>query len=240
MLLRVNASPLDPSRTVSGMRALVFGATGMVGQGVLRECLADAQVTEVLVVGRSEAPQRHPKLTQIVRPDLFDLSDAAGRLTGFDVCFFCLGVSSAGMKQDEYRHLTHDLTLAIATVLAPLNPTMVFEYVSGEGTDSTEQGSTMWARVKGATENALLALPFAAYAIRPGFIRPPDGVRSKTRVYAVMYRTMGFLYPVIRRLIPKYVITAEELGQGMIRIAAERPEERIWPTAALVELARTP
>lgn len=220
------------------MRALVFGATGMVGQGVLRECLIDQRITEVLVVGRTAVPLEHPKLTQLLRPDLFDLTDIADRLTGFDACFFCLGVSSAGMKEDAYRRVTHDLTTSIANVLAPLNPGMAFECISGEGTDSSERGRTMWARVKGATENAVIALPFTGYAIRPGFIRPPQGVRSKTRLYAVLYGAIGWLYPLARAVVPTYVITAAELGQAMIRIAVERPDPRIWTTRDLVALAR--
>lgn len=221
------------------MKALLFGATGMVGQGVLLACLADPDLTEVLVVGRNPVRQRHAKLTEILLPDLFDLSPVADRLAGYDACFFCLGVSSVGMKEDKYRHLTYDLTLTIAETVAPLNPGMAFEYISGEGTDTTEQGRTMWARIKGATENAVIALPFTGYAIRPGFIQAAPDVRPRNRVYATGYAVTGWLFPVLRKLAPKVVITSDELARAMITIAATRPAQRIWRTRELVQLART-
>ena len=218
------------------MKALLFGATGMVGQGVLLACLDDPDITEVLVVGRSPVRQQHAKLTEILRPDLFDLGPVADRLTGYDACFFCLGVSSVGMKEGSYRHLTYDLTLTIAETIAPLNPGMAFEYISGEGTDTSEQGRTMWARVKGATENAVLALPFTGYAIRPGFIQAAPDVRPRNRVYAVAYTATGWLFPVLRKLAPNVVITSDELARAMITIARTRPEQRIWRTRDLVRL----
>jgi len=154
------------------MKIMLFGATGMVGQGVLRECLVDCDVTRVLCVGRKPTGQQHPKLSELVVPDMTDYSAVEDKLSGFDACFFCLGVSSVGMTETDYRRITYDLTLAAAQPLARLNPQMTFIYVSGAGTDSTERGSTMWARVKGATENALMRLPFrAAYMFRPGFTR---------------------------------------------------------------------
>ena len=154
------------------MRILLFGATGMVGQGVLRECLVDGDVTRVLCVGRKPTGQQHPKLSELVVPDMSDYSAVEDKLSDFDACFFCLGVSSVGMSEADYRRITYDLTLAAAQPLARLNPQMTFIYVSGAGTDSTERGPTMWARVKGATENALMRLPFrAAYMFRPGFTR---------------------------------------------------------------------
>ncbi|WP_111765355.1 NAD-dependent epimerase/dehydratase family protein [Nakamurella deserti] len=218
------------------MRVVVFGATGMVGQAVLRECLADGRITEVLTVGRRPAPQQHPKLIQLVTPDLFDLSGIADRLVGLDACLYCLGVSSVGMKEPAYRRVTYDLTISIAGVLVPRNPELVFEYVSGEGTDSSEQGRTMWARVKGATENAVTARP-GGYAIRPGFIQPLPGVRSRTPLYAALYRLSGVLYPVLRRLIPSKLLTSDQLARAMVRIAIERPQQRIWNSADLAALA---
>ena len=172
------------------MKVILFGATGMVGQGVLRECLIDAGVESVLAVGRSPTGQQHPKLHEIVHGDFTDFSAIESELSGYDACFFCLGVSSLGMDAERYRHLTYDITMAAATTLARLNPGMVFIYVTGRGTDSTEQGSLRWARVKGKTENDLLKLPFkAAYMFRPGGIQPLHGMRSKTgwinAVYAV-------------------------------------------------------
>ena len=163
------------------MKVIIFGATGMVGQGVLRECLIDPGVESVLSVGRSPTGQQHPRLQEILHDNFFDFSAIEKRLTGYDACFFCLGVSSLGMDAERYRHPTYDLTMAAATTLAKLNPGMVFTYVTGRGTDSTEQGSLMWARVKGKTENDLLKLPFkAAYMFRPAGIQPLHGVRSKT------------------------------------------------------------
>ncbi len=163
------------------MKVILFGATGMVGQGVLRECLLDPGVESVLAVGRSPTGQRNAKLREILHDNFFDFSAIESELTGFDACFFCLGVSSVGMSEQRYRHLTYDLTLAAATTLSKLNPGMVFIYVTGQGTDSTEQGRLMWARVKGKTENDLLKLPFkAAYMFRPAGIQPLHGIRSKT------------------------------------------------------------
>ena len=167
------------------MKVILFGATGMVGQGVLRECLLDAGVESVLAVGRSPTGQRHAKLREIVHDDFLDYSAIESELTGYDACFFCLGVSSVGMNEERYRHLTYDITLAAARTLAKLNPQMVFVYVTGRGTNSTEHGSLMWARVKGKTENDLLKLPFkAAYMFRPAGIQPLHGIRSKTGVGA--------------------------------------------------------
>ncbi|MGA7649334.1 MAG: NAD(P)H-binding protein, partial [Thermoplasmata archaeon] len=164
------------------MKVILFGATGMVGQGVLRECLLDPQVESVLSVGRSATGQQHPKLHEVVRGSLADLASIEDQLRGYDACFFCLGMSSAGMSEDDYRRVTHDLTVAAGQTLARLDPWMTFIYVSGAGTDSTEHGRSMWARVKGRTENELLRMPFrAAYMFRPGVIRPLHGIRSKTR-----------------------------------------------------------
>ncbi len=168
------------------MRVLIVGASGMVGQGVLRECLAAPDVSEVIALGRSKIEPAPPKLRQLVQDDLFDLTRVEPELQGIDACFFCLGVSSSGLSEAAYRHITYDLTLAIATVLARLNPAMTFSYVSGAGTDSTERGRSMWARVKGQTENALNALPFAGvYLFRPAVIQPLHGVQSKTSSYPV-------------------------------------------------------
>ncbi len=165
------------------MKIILFGATGMVGQGSLRECLLDPGVESVLAVGRSPTGQRNAKLREILHDNFFDYSAIEAQLSGFDACFFCLGVSSIGMSEQHYRHLTYDLTLAAASTLSKLNPGMVFIYVTGQGTDSSEQGRLMWARIKGKTENDLLRLPFkAAYMFRPAGIQPLHGTRSKTAV----------------------------------------------------------
>ena len=170
------------------LKVILFGATGMGGQGVLRECLLSPNVQLVQTIGRSVIGLAHQKLREIVRQDLFDYSGMAADLTGFDACFFCLGVSSAGMKEEDYERVTYGITLAAAKTLAQFNPNMTFIYVSGLGTDSTEQGRVMWARVKGKTENALLRLPFkAAYMFRPAGIQPLHGIKSKTKLYRMMY-----------------------------------------------------
>jgi uncharacterized protein YbjT (DUF2867 family) len=170
------------------MRVVIFGATGMVGQGVLRECLRDPAVTRVLAVGRRPTGVSHPKLTELVRHDMHDWSGADDALAGHDACFFTLGVSAAGMSEAEYTRTTYDLTLAAATTLARLDPGMTFIYVSGAGTDSTERGRMMWARVKGRTENALLRLPLrAAYIFRPGMIEAVGGVRPSNALYRRSY-----------------------------------------------------
>ena len=204
------------------MRVIIFGATGMVGQGVLRECLVDAGIDRVLVVGRSPTGVRNAKLTEIIHDDFLDYAAIEPQLTGFDACFFCLGVSSIGMSEQRYRHLTYDLTLATATTLARLNPQMVFTYVTGAGTDSTEQGSRMWARIKGKTENDLLKLPFrAAYMFRPGAIQPLHGARSKTAWVQAAYAATGPLWSVLRRISPRLVTSTEQIGRSMIRVARE-------------------
>ena len=209
------------------MKVILFGATGMVGQGVLRECLVDPGVERVLVVGRSPTGQRDAKLHEILHDNFFDFSAIESALTGHDACFFCLGVSSVGMDAERYRHLTYDLTMAAATTLAKLNPEMVFTYVTGRGTDTTEQGPRMWARVKGKTENDLLGLPFkAAYMFRPGAIQRRHGVRSKTRAYRIAYAVLGPLIVLLRVVAPGSVTTTERVGRAMLRVAREGAPER--------------
>jgi uncharacterized protein YbjT (DUF2867 family) len=205
------------------MKVILFGATGMVGQGVLRECLLDPAVSEVLSIGRAATTQTHPKLRELVRADLLDLSGVEAELRGYDACFFCLGVSSAGMAEAAYQLVTYDLTLAAAATLARCNPDLTFIYVSGAGTDSTERGRSMWARVKGKTENALLRLPFgAAYMFRPGLILPRHGITSKTKVYRVFYTLLGPLLALLKVLLPRYVTTTEEVGRAMLAVAKKR------------------
>ncbi|CAB3790432.1 epimerase [Pararobbsia alpina] len=202
------------------MNVMIFGATGMVGQGVLRECLLDAQVAQVLSVGRNAAGTRDPKLRERVHANLFNYTGLDHALSGFDACFFCLGVSSVRMTEHDYAHLTYDLTMAAARTLAPLNPQMTFVYVTGTGTDSTEHGRTMWARVKGKTENALLKLPFkAAFMFRPGIIQPLHGIRSKTRLYQFFYSALGPLLSLARAVAPKHITTTEQVGRAMIAVA---------------------
>jgi uncharacterized protein YbjT (DUF2867 family) len=202
------------------MNVILFGATGMVGQGVLRECLLDPGVQQILSIVRTPSGQQHPKLRELVHTNFFDYSAIEFQLTGYDACFFSLGVSSTGMDEAKYTHLTCDLTLAAAATLARLNPQMTFLYISGAGTDSTERGRIMWARVKGKTENALLKLPFrAAYMFRPGFIQPLHGIRSKTRLYQVIYTALNPILPLLKSAFPKSIITTEQLGRAMINVA---------------------
>ncbi|HEX3781619.1 MAG TPA: epimerase [Pseudonocardiaceae bacterium] len=230
------------------MKVIVFGATGMVGQGALRECLLDERVGAVLTVGRSPvgrspvgnsavgnsalgsgaAGTTHTKLRDLVTSDLTDLSDHLSEFAGYDACLFCLGVSSAGMSAADYTRITYDLTLSVANTLAEITPDMTFCYVSGAGTDSSEQGRIRWARVKGRTENALLALPFRAYMFRPGFIQPLHGIVSKTPLYRAVYRLTGPLLPLLSRAFPKIVTTTEDLGKAMLTVAATG-----WPTHIL-------
>jgi uncharacterized protein YbjT (DUF2867 family) len=204
------------------MKVILFGATGMVGQGVLRECLLDASVESVLAVGRIPTAQRHAKLREIVHDNFLDYSAIEPQLAGYDACFFCLGVSSVGMDAERYRHLTYDITLAAARTLARLSPQMVFIYVSGQGTDSSERGSLMWARVKGKTENDLLKLPFkAAYMFRPAGIQPLHGIRSKTAWVQAIYVGAAPLLSLLNRVAPKYMTTTEQVGRAMIKVAKD-------------------
>jgi uncharacterized protein YbjT (DUF2867 family) len=219
------------------VKVILFGATGMVGQGVLRECLLDSGVEQVLVIGRSATGQQHAKLQEIVRSDLFDLSPIESRLTGFDACFFCLGVSAAGMSEQDYRRLTYELTISVATTLARLNLGMTFIYVSGTGTDSTERSRMMWARVKGKTENDLLKMPFrAACMFRPGYIQPLHGIRTKTKWYGALYAVMGPLYPILKRLLPNYVTTTECVGRAMLNVARHGAPKRFLENQDINEL----
>jgi uncharacterized protein YbjT (DUF2867 family) len=204
------------------MKAILFGASGMVGQGVLREALASEDVESVLLVGRSSSGVTHPKVRELVRADLYDYSTVTQEISGFDACFFCLGVSSSGMSEAQYSKVTFDLTLSAARALVAVSPAMTFIYVSGEGTDATEKGRTMWARVKGKTENALLGLGFErAYMFRPGMIRPLDGIKSKTPSYRVFYALLAPLLPIVETVAPAHVTTTRNVGRAMIRLALQ-------------------
>jgi uncharacterized protein YbjT (DUF2867 family) len=221
------------------MNVILFGATGMIGQGVLRECLLDPGVDRVLSVGRRPSGAKDAKLREIVHADLTDLSAVDGELAGYDACFFCLGTSSAGMSEADYRHVTYDVTLAAARTLLKESPGLTFVYVSGTGTDSTEKGRTMWARVKGATENALLAMPFkAAYMFRPAYIQPMHGIKASGRGTRIMYAVMGPLYPLWKTLAPRYVTTTEEVGRAMLRVAREGAPKHLLEPADIAALGR--
>jgi uncharacterized protein YbjT (DUF2867 family) len=210
------------------MKVILFGATGMIGQGVLRECLLDAGVSEVLSVSRRPGGVSHAKLRELIHADFTDFSAVAGQFAGFDACFFCLGVSSRGMGEAAYTRVTHDFAMAAAEPMARLNPGMTFVFVSGMGTDSTEKGRLMWARVKGKAENALARLPFkAVYMIRPGYIQPMHGARSSDRATRFMYFFMRPFYPLWKLLFRRYVTTTETIGKAMLRVAREGWPDRI-------------
>jgi uncharacterized protein YbjT (DUF2867 family) len=202
------------------VKAIVFGATGMIGQGVLRECLIDPGVERVLTIGRNATGQRHEKLIGIVHTDLVDFTAIRQELSGYDACFFCLGITSAGMSEADYRRVTYDIAVSAARTLVELNPDMTFIFVSGAGADSSERGRVMWARVKGATENAVLALPCkASYVFRPAFVQPMHGIVSRTGWYNAMYRVFGPLFPLLSRLAPGYTVTTEQFGRAMLALA---------------------
>jgi uncharacterized protein YbjT (DUF2867 family) len=201
------------------MKVVIFGATGMVGQGVLRECLLDPDVESVLAIVRKTSLPQHDKLREVVHPEVSNLSSIEEKLSGYYACFFCLGVSAVGMKEEDYRRLTYDLSVSVARTLAKLNPTMTFIYVSGAGTDSTERGRQMWARVKGRTEDALLQMRFkAVYLFRPAYIQPLYGARTKTAWYGAFYAVLRPFYPLLKTLLPDYVTTTECVGRAMLNV----------------------
>jgi uncharacterized protein YbjT (DUF2867 family) len=222
----------QPGNTI---RAILTGATGMVGEGVLHECLQHDSVEHVLVISRKPCGVVHPKLTEIIQADFYDLSPIKGRLTGFNACFFCLGVSSVGMKEKEYFHLTYDLTMHVAETLAGLNPAMTFCYISGAGTDSTEKGSLMWARVKGKTENDLARLPFRqVFNFRPGMLEPTKGLKNTLG----LYKFLGWLIPVFRLLMPDRMSTLSELGLAMINATVMGYDKQVIEVKDIHALAK--
>ena len=210
----------------------------MVGQGVLLECIEHQSVNSVLVVGRSSCGINHEKVDEIIHSDFADYVAIEDRLVGLDACFFCLGVSAAGMSEEDYRHVTYDFAVGAAEILARLNSEIVFCYVSGAGTDSSETGRTMWARVKGMTENRLLNMPLnSAYMFRPGYIQPKKGVRSKTRLYQAMYTVLSPLYPIWKTLFPSFVTTTEKVGLAMIQVAENGFSKSVLETRDINSLA---
>ncbi len=220
------------------MKVILFGATGMVGQGALRECLLDPEVTGVLSVVRRASGRTDAKLTELVHPDFYDFTSAAKDFTGYDACFFCLGVTSAGLNEAQYTRVTHDIAVAAASVLVKASPSLTFVFVSGAGSDSTGTSRTMWARVKGKAENALLAMPFkAVYVFRPAMIQPLHGITSRTTSYRILYALLWPLVPVMRALFPKYVSTTEKVGRAMLNAAKKGAPKRVLENADFNALA---
>ncbi len=210
----------------------------MVGQGVLRECLLDPDVQLIQTIGRTPTNRQRSKLREIVLEELLDYTSVATNLKGFDACFFCLGVASAGMSEEAYERITYGITLAAAQTLVQLNPQMTFIYVSGQSTDDTEQGRIMWARIKGKTENAISRLPFkATYAFRPGIIQPLHGITSKTRAYRILYSLTGPVLPLLRALFPNYILTTEQIGKAMLAAVRYGYPKRVLESKDIRELA---
>lgn len=217
------------------INAIITGSTGMVGEGVLHECLNHPDLESVLVINRRNCNVHHPKLKEILQEDFSDFSSIENELSGYNAAFLCMGVSSAGMREDTYTHLTYDLTMALAGPLSDINPEMTICYVSGAGTDSTENGRIMWARVKGKTENDLLKLPFQqAYMFRPALIRPTKGLNNAY----LFYKIVDPLFPVLRMLFPKYVSTLKEIGLAMIHIVNKGYDKQILEVRDIVKLAK--
>ena len=220
---------------MSGVRAIITGATGMVGEGVLHECLLSSDVEEVLVVNRKPCGVTHPKLKEIIHTDFFDLSMIADTLHPYNACFFCLGVSSVGMKEEQYRRLTYDLTMHVAQTLLTVNSGMTFCYVSGSGTDSTEKGKTMWARVKGKTENDLMKLPFKkAFMFRPGYMQPTQGLKNTLGAY----KALGWLYPLWHFLFPNFVCRLRDVGVAMINTVTKGYSKPVLEVPDIVALSK--
>ena len=223
---------------MSQIKAIITGATGMVGKGVLLECLDDPRITSVLVINRQSVDINHPKLTEIIHKDFLDLSPVKDQLAGYDACFFCLGISAAGMSEEAYTRITYDMTLHMAKTLKGLNKDLIFCYVSGTGTDSSEKGRMMWARVKGKTENDLLKMGFKdAYMFRPGFIQPMKGIKSKTRLYQTMYNIFSPFYPLLKRLFPKYITNTSLVGKAMIEVATTGSDRTYFENKDINEIA---
>lgn len=217
------------------IKAIITGATGMVGEGVLHECLQDPDVTEVLLINRKPSGNTHPKVKEILQGDFFNLSAIETQLAGYNAVYFCLGVSSVGMKEDEYTRLTYSLTINFARTVSQFSPEATFCYVSGASTDSTEKGKSMWARVKGKTENDLMKLPFhAVYNFRPGYMHPTPGMKNTLKYY----KYLGWMYPFFRAVMPQYVMLLSELGQAMIIVTKKGYDKKILEVKDILVLSK--
>lgn len=217
------------------IKTIITGATGMVGEGVLLECLNHPDVEQILVINRKPGGVTHPKLQEIIHKDMFDLSPIESQLAGYNACFFCLGVSSVGMSEADYKHITYDLTVNVGQLLAQLNPDMTMCYVTGAGTDSTEKGRVAWARVKGATENELMRLFKKAYMFRPGFMKATPGQKN----IKSFYKYISWLYPIGRLVYPAGFCTLQEVGLAMINVVSKGYRQQIIDVKDIVELAKS-
>ena len=221
------------------MKVIIFGATGMIGQGVLRECVLDENIEQILVIGRTPIYNYPPKVRMLIREDLMQYEEIQSELIGYDACFFCLGTTSAGKSEADYKQITYDLTLAAAHALYKVNPSMVFIYVSAWGADSSEMGPIMWARIRGKTENALLEIPFkGVYCFRPGFIQPLDGIESKTKWTRLFYHYSKPLMPLLTKLFKKSISSTAQIGQAMIEVAATGSNKKILSTKDFAEIVK--
>ncbi len=223
------------SQTPTKIKAIITGATGMVGEGVLHECLQHDDIESVLVINRNPCGVSHPKLKEIIHADFFNLSAIENQLAGYNSCLFCLGVSSVGMKEPEFYRLTYTLTMNFAETVLKQNPEMSFCYISGASTDSTEKGRMMWARVKGKTENDLMKLSFkAVYNFRPGVIEPTKGLKNTLKAY----KYFGWLIPVIRLIAPYRIITLKQLGLAMINAMAKGYQKQVLEVKDIIALSK--
>ncbi|MCY1720648.1 epimerase [Prolixibacteraceae bacterium Z1-6] len=221
------------------MKVIITGATGMVGKGVLLESLDHQSVTEVLVIGRNSVELKHPKLKEIIHSDFSSFSTVKDRLTGYDACFYCMGISSAGVKEEEFKHVTYDFTLALAKLLVKINPQMTFNYVLGEGTDSTEKGRVIWARVKGKTENDILKLGFKqAFMFRPGAIIPLRDIKSRTKLYQFIYDYFMWLIKFFKFISPNSVVNTTQLGLAMINTVLRGYSDKIVKPKDIIALSQ--
>lgn len=220
-------------------KVIITGATGMVGKGILLECLDHDSIKEVLVIGRNSIGMSHPKLKELLHTDFSDFTPVEGSLAGYDACFFSLGISAAGLKEPEYKRITYGFTMALAKILLKLNPGMTFNYVSGQGTDSTEKGRMMWARVKGKTENDLLNLGFRqAYMFRPGMIIPLRGIKSRTKSYQFVYDYFMWLVKLTKAISPNSVVNTTQIGRAMINSMLRGYSKKILTPKDIIKLAR--
>ena len=220
-------------------KVIITGATGMVGKGILLECLNHESISEVLVIGRNSIGMEHPKLKELIHRDFSDFSNEKSNLSDYDACFYSLGISASGLNEDRYTKITHDYTLALANVLFEINPSITFNYVSGQGTDSTEKGRTMWARVKGKTENAILSLGFKqAFAFRPGAIIPLRGIKSKTKSYQFMYDYFMWLVKLIKAVSPNSVVSTTQIGLAMINLMFKGYDKKVLAPKDIIALSK--